>query len=455
MNLSSPRRRLLVVAGIVAGLVAAPLSAPSAAVAARAPDGIWQTDGYGSIVAIDNGRATLYETTRSSCVAGIEYIREGERFVAPEEQAFTIETRRDRGALRFEGSPGERRLTRLARLPARCTQPPPTGPLAVFDQFWTTFDENYPFFAAKGIDWDQARATYRPRVTAGMSEDALHAVLSAMIRPLGDAHTAVRAPSGTTFQGVRPGTTIPDQALEDTIRPYIERTALKGRKLTTYANDLIGYAELPGRVGYLRLILFLGYADGADYASQRAGLDRAMDKILATKPRKLILDLRVNGGGSDQLALDLAGRLTDRPFFAYAKRARNNPDDATAWTTPQPIFVRPTTGRPNFTGPLVILTAGSQLSAGETFTQAMENRTPTPYRIGQNTQGVFSDVLVRQLPDGWQVVLPNEEFRTKTWTTYDGPGIPPHLQTPVFTPTELNAPRDSAFTAALRHLGAR
>ncbi|ADB29810.1 peptidase S41 [Kribbella flavida DSM 17836] len=448
---SRPARRLLIVAALVTGLAAAPLAAPSAA-AAGAPDGIWQTDGYASIIAIGNGKATAYETTGVSCTPATVYTWSGDRFAAPGQQGFTVEARRDRASMRLEGSPGERRMRRLDKLPVRCTQPGASGPLAVFDQFWAAYEENYPFFAAKGIDWKAVRAQYRPKVTRDMSDDALFAVLTAMIAPLGDAHTAVRTPAGRTFGGSRPGTTIPDQALEQQIRPYIEQTALGGRKLTSYANDLIGYTTLPGGIGYLRVIAFFGYDERENYAAQRAALDQAMDQIFATEPRKLILDLRINGGGSDQLALDLAGRLTDRPFFAYAKRARNDPADPTSWTRPQAIHVQPARHRRTFTGPLVLLTGGSQLSAGETFTQAVMNRKPAPYRIGQNTQGVFSDVLVRHLPNGWQAVLPNEEFRTRSWTTYDGTGIPPHLRVPVFTPTELAAPRDSAFAAALRHL---
>jgi hypothetical protein len=68
------------------------------------------------------------------------------------------------------------------------------------------------------------------------------------------------------------------------------------------------------------------------------------------------------------------------------------------------------------TGPLTI-------SAGETFTQALMGRTPRVLRIGENTQGVFSDVLGRDLSNGWSFGLPNEVFRTAQGTTFDGSGI--------------------------------
>ncbi len=104
---------------------------------------------------------------------------------------------------------------------------------------------------------------------------------------------------------------------------------------------------------------------------------------------------------------------------------------------------------------MAILTGGSQMSAGETFTQAMMNRTPRPIRVGQNTQGVFSDTLQRTLPNGWEYILPNEEFRTLNWKAFDGPGIPPDIRVPVFTPDELKNHDDTAFTTALNLLKRR
>ncbi|WP_133979148.1 S41 family peptidase [Kribbella voronezhensis] len=438
-----PARRVLIGAAVAAGLIAAPLTA---ATAASSLDGVWQTEGYGTIVAIGNGKARLYSVTGISCSAPATYQQDGNRFTAAGEQAFTVEHNR----LHVEGNVGEKVLRRLEKLPRTCTRPQPTGPLAVFDQFWTDYAENYPFFAAKGIDWRAVRAKYRPLVTPGISEDALFELLASMIRPLGDAHTAIRTPSGKFYEGVRPGTTFPTEKLEAQIRPYIESTALKGLTYTSYGHDRIGYADLPGRIGYLRVIAFLGYGDIPDYTAERVALNQALDKALAgaARLRGLILDLRINGGGSDQLALDVAGRLTNKPYFAYFKRARNDPQDASSFTAPQPFFVKPSQ-RPRYAGPLVILTGGSQLSAGETFTEAMMNRSPRPVRVGQNTQGVFSDTLQRTLPNGWEYILPNEEFRTLDWSSFDGPGIPPDLRVPVFTAEEFKAHRDTAFTTAL------
>ncbi len=69
--------------------------------------------------------------------------------------------------------------------------------------------------------------------------------------------------------------------------------------------------------------------------------------------------------------------------------------------------------------------------------------------IGQPTQGVFSDVMERELPNGMTAWLPNEEYLTDSGRTFDGTGIPPEVRVPVFTKEEFAAGRDSGFDRAV------
>jgi C-terminal processing protease CtpA/Prc len=79
-------------------------------------------------------------------------------------------------------------------------------------------------------------------------------------------------------------------------------------------------------------------------------------------------------------------------------------------------------------------------------------RTPHVTRIGENTQGVFSDVLLRALPNGWIFGLPNEIYRTPSGETFDGPGIPPDRTVPVFAAADIALGRHPAMAAALQVL---
>jgi C-terminal processing protease CtpA/Prc len=147
----------------------------------------------------------------------------------------------------------------------------------------------------------------------------------------------------------------------------------------------------------------------------------------------------------------LASRLTTTGYLAYAKVARSDPDDPTQFTPRQERMV-PATSRPGYFGPVVQLTGPYTISAGETLTQALMGREPSITRIGQNTQGVFSDVLNRQLPNGWRIGLPNELFLTEDGEYFDGPGIPPDIEVPVFRSVDLDAGSDPALERAMAFL---
>jgi hypothetical protein len=429
--------------GIALAATAVTLTAAPAARAAPAVDGLWHTDGYGSVLAIDGGHLRVYETTAVSCLPGFSAERSGPAtFVTSDGQVLRVRP----GRLHIDGSPGDRILRRVSTLPKRCAMPSPTDPLTTFDVFWQTFAENYPFFAAKGVDWQRVRDSYRPQVGRRPLAD----ILNAMIAPLNDAHTGVIVPGSLPVWHVRPGTTAPSPDYDKKINAYVERRDLHG-ELTEYAKGRIGYADLPGHLGYLRISGFTGYTDTDDFAANSAELERTLDAVLTPQRtrtlRGLVIDVRVNGGGDDELGLRVAARLTARPYVAYAKRAKNSP---AGFTTPQPIQVRPAHA-PLVRGPIALLTGGSTFSAGETFTQALMGRTPAPVRIGANTQGVFSDILDRSLPNGWAFGLPNEEFLTGGHT-YDGAGIPPDVRTLVFTDEEFAHDRDSAFDRAVDDL---
>ncbi|GGT22328.1 peptidase [Nonomuraea spiralis] len=464
------RRLAAVLAALgIAAAVAAP--AAGAASAGRQPlDGFWRADGYGTIFDIGQGRLTTFDTTATSCLRGVltakrtAATRDSASFTAPAGgRRISIRTRGPgRAQLRYSGSVGAIELRRLSGLPVACSTPTSDDPVKVFDVFWTTFAENYPFFAAKGVDWRAVRDRYRPRVSSNTGDEELFAVLRDILKELGDAHTALLAGDRQFARPLRPGTRQLDGipaflAFNARVQKFIETNATH-QPLKQWGRGVIGYADLPDGLGYLRLGAFDGYADGG-FEPNAAELDRALDEIFTAsrtsgpdRLRGLILDLRVNLGGYDGLGLRLASRLTGRPYVAYAKQARNTPDDPPRFTRPQPVPVRPATA-PVYTGPVALLTSGLTISAGETFTQAMTGRTPRPERIGENTQGAFSDFLWRKLPNGWSFALPNERFLTRDRTSYDVTGIPPHLSVPgVLSDEELNGDHDAAFAKAISYL---
>lgn len=415
-------------------------------------------DGYGTVLSLGHGTYQEYQTTAVSCLKGDTARQTGPGTYTAGGDVLTVRLGRDRdhATLGAASAVGHRRLVRVPALPAACTHPTPKDPLTSFDVFWQSYEENYPFFAAKGIDWRAVRDEYRPQVHRDTARAELFDIFSRMVRPLYDAHVAVQDGDRVFAEG-RPGTEVPGEELDAKVKKFIEARDLANAPYRRdFANGRITYADLPGggRLGYLRISGFGGYLpdENASYAAQLAELDRALNTVLTPQRSRhlhgLIIDLRINGGGSDALGIHIAERLTDAPYIAYAKRARNDPADPNRHTRPEPIPVLPAHA-PRYTGPVAVLTGGSTVSAGETFTQALIDRPGRMLRIGQPTQGVFSDVMQRELPNGMTTWLPNEEYLTDSGRTFDGTGIPPEVRVPVFTKEEFAAGRDSGFDRAV------
>lgn len=453
MSTSKSLALLTSAAVLTTSVVAAAAGPATAGTAGNRLDGVWRTDGYSSILRITGTTFELYDTTAISCIR--DTTDEGDGSVS----TFTPGPGPNRALWHIDANVNARTLIRIPALPAVCTHPAPATPIQTFDVFWQTFAENYPFFAQRGVDWRKVYDTYRPQVTATTTDAQLRAVFAAMITPLHDAHVGLVA-DGTRVYSVKPGTQVPGDDLDAQAMALIRHADLASATSApqTWCQGRVAFATLPGNVGYLRVSGFTGFTSDDTSAANAAAFRAALDAVFTAdrtsgpnRLRGLVLDLRINGGGDDPLGLMLASRLTGHTFFAYAKQTRDDPARPDRFTTPQPFFVHPWAG-PRYTGPLSILAGGSTFSAGEAVTQALLDRSPRPTVVGENTQGVFSDILNRQLPNGWMFGLPDEEYLTPSGRTYDIAGIPPDVRVPTFTPEQFADGRDPAFQVALSAL---
>jgi hypothetical protein len=419
-------------------------------------DGGWRSEGYGYAFNVRGGEWEAFEITSSTCVPGFTATRSGGA-IPDREATFKIKDGRlfflrlggsnDHRVLHFDGSASDMRIDRLARMPAVCDHLTPDTPQDNFELFARTWAEQYISFDLKHVDWQKVVAENRPKVTEGTSPVALFAILAGMIQPFGDAHTSIDAPAiGMSFHGFR--------GIERSSNPVLKVTdsAYVKSPLQKFCENQVQYGHLDETTGYLRILSFSGFSAAGDFASGLAELEKALDTIFSDANLKaLVIDVRINSGGSDPYGLAIASRLTAHEYLAYNKVARADPVDRNKWTPADPSMVRPST-RPGFRGPVVELIGPSTVSAGETFTQALIGRSPHITRIGENTQGVFSDVLGRRLPNRWRFGLPNEVFLTPDGKAFDGPGIPPDIPVPVFAASDLAAGKDPAMAKALEVL---
>jgi C-terminal processing protease CtpA/Prc len=280
-----------------------------------------------------------------------------------------------------------------------------------------------------------------------------------MVQPLGDAHIQIERTHGDDFEGYRPGTRysdgaggLDDDAVIKSIDDHLTQD-LHATNVRKWAGGALLYADLPDGRGYLRSTAFEDWDTKPDnYLGRQALLDQVLDQVFTADHVKnwhgLVIDISYNDGGDDQLGLSIAGRMTDKPYTAYTKLARTDPNDPTKYGRARVVTVQPTPGKPHYTGPVRLITSDLTISAGETFAEALMARTPAATRYGMTTQGVFADNMERKLPNGWTITVGNEDYLAPDGHNYEDIGIPPTTNVPMFTPTQLAAHQDPALDMA-------
>jgi hypothetical protein len=426
------------------------------------PEGFWLADGYGLLYELTPTGLNVYQLTSVSCIHS-ETRPPDKTHSSNSALAFsspgtitTVSRTNDPNILRLhmDWAASDIILHHTYKPPENCTQKPANSPQENYSIFWQTFAEQYPFFALRKVDWHAVDRQFRPRVTSATSPSELFQIFQQMLEPLHDTHTSIEARDiKQEFEGWRqdPGH-LSDEAWSKAASA-IESKYVQGG-LRAYCKGRLQFGMLRNSIGYLRVTTFYDYADGG-YANEVQCLQNSLSSMFesAAKFNGLVIDVRLNHGGDDPLGVEIASRLTDKKYLAYSKTARDSTslDAPLQLTEKQPVWVTPAAA-PGFKGRVALLIGPDTVSAGETFTMALMGREPHVVRIGLNTQGVFSDVLQRSLPNGWQFGLPNEIYDTADGTAYDAVGVPPDVPVQFFTPEDLKASRDTALDEAIQQL---
>jgi len=411
--------------------------------------GFWISDGYGLLVEVSTGGVQAFELTSISCIPGWSAKRDSKLkdvFLGNATFRLYDGASPDMKRLHLDGDVSDILLRRTSALPARCAAKLDNTPTANYTIYWQTFAEQYAFFDLRHIDWQSVDRQFKPKMSTATKPEEMFEVFRQMIEPLHDAHTGIDAEDiKKEFDGWRNDPNHLEKADWNKAQEIIATRYVRGG-LRSFCNGRVQFGQLDHSIGYLRITAFYGFTDSDNYELALNELQAALDEVFrdAGKFNGLVIDVRFNQGGDDPLGIEIASRLTGIKYLAYSKVARNNVEGALHFTDPQESWVIPS-ARPGFLGNVVLLIGPDTVSAGETFAMAMLGRKPHVTRIGLNTQGVFSDVLSRRLPNGWRFHLPNEIYLTAEQKTFDATGVPPDVRVPFYSAMDLTDGRDAAI----------
>lgn len=319
-------------------------------------------------------------------------------------------------------------LSMTGRLEIKRLQLDALGPKDSFAILVGDMDRRYSYFIHKGIDWSALTERYRARAESAKDAESFAAVIGEMLAELKDAHVWI---------------SLPGQALRNTfskqITPNFELEATLGllREVQSF-----GKTGLTGRTaqGY-------GYINVASLQEDETTFSRLAEALegMLDAPG-LIIDLRVNQGGSEERAQRLASMLADAErVYALSKfRAGPRHDDFTA---PVERRIAPREGK-TFVGPIAVLIGPGCISSGEGFAMMLQ-ALPHARLLGQPTRGASGNPAPVALPNGVTVFYSRWVGMLPDGTPIEDRGVLPDV------PVEHQPGDDLTLKAAIESLDQR
>ena len=130
----------------------------------------------------------------------------------------------------------------------------------------------------------------------------------------------------------------------------------------------------------------------------------------------MIVDIRFNGGGYETVALELLSYFIDKEKEIISIKAKKE----NGFTGIQNIRIDP---KENSVKSLHLLISPFTASAAEIF--ALGALSYSNIEIyGSASSGIFSEILWKELPIGWEFSLSNEVYLDPRGKSYEGSGIP-------------------------------
>ncbi len=154
----------------------------------------------------------------------------------------------------------------------------------------------------------------------------------------------------------------------------------------------------------------------------------------------IIIDLRGNGGGDDDVAIKMAGFLFDRETQLMITKTRRGDD----------FYYKAKPQKTQYVGKIAILVDELSGSASEQFAAGMQEAKRAVV-IGKRTQGDDMDADLMKLPNGAYLIYAAGEPRTPKGVVIEGRGVIPDIQVNL-TRKDLLAGRDTQLEAAIEYI---
>ena len=415
-------------------------------------DGVYEQVGYGRIVKVEDGEFILADVTNISCIP----LMEGEITDFGENLTYSNDT------LSLRDGINNYSYIRIADAPLICKSDSKERKEALakandpeynFEVLWETFKDHYAYFELRNVDPIKMYKTYRPRITSKTTEVELFFIMSDMLDSFDDGHIGISASdeiedaAEALAKDEEHDEAVDKKEFGDFVIADMVANHYLEESIKSSDNKAINWGLMENNIGYLQIKLMMGHANlnlpdslkgnaywqayfrkfenmssDAHTILEIKGLNKTLDEVMVdfAKTDAIILDVRFNGGGKDEVAMEIIKRFNPIKHEVFNKKAKLND----GYTKPNHVFLEASENP--YTKPVYLLTSQQSASATEIMVMSslqLKNVT----RVGAHTEGVFSDVLDKELPNGWEIGLSSEVYLDTEGNNYEGKGIPPHI----------------------------
>jgi carboxyl-terminal processing protease len=366
-----------------------------------------------------------------------------------------------------------------------------------FEKVWKTVNEKYFDANFGGVNWKEVRERYAPRVAAVKTDAELYALLREMLAELHMSHLDIAEPEQlrkTTQEPVTTGIRVKEidgqivvfgtlknsSASESAIRPgYIIKTIDgaavaniddvrahiggaagtkvvlgcldekdKLREITlerryfqpgSIEKEKIGKGSFYAVFDTQRLADDIGYIYFSAFVSTLKEKVSAAIESMHDAPG-IIIDLRGNGGGDDELGLTMAGAFFVKKPLLMVSRTRKG-DDNYYTAKPDKAF---------YIGKIVILLDKNSGSASEQFAAGMQEA-ERAIVVGKTSAGADMDAHAITLPTGALFIYAYGQPHTPRGVVIEGRGVIPDIDVDLSRKALLEG-KDTQLEAAIEFI---
>ena len=437
--------------------------------------GVWELEGAGELWTFDEEKFTSYSFNSYGCIKGTDaYLSDIEGVINylsinDDSTQITLDNK----------ATNQWHFKSVGDLPENCkaenllTQ---TDLGTNFEFLWNTINDYYAFFELRDVDWQGVYDEYRPQITSTTTKDEFFELIDEIFSEFGDGHLSLSdgenheangdALNGFALEVLRNGFDEDedfDDAMEDlqAANEYVLSELLQEDELKGYEySDAIRWGKVADNIGYIRIdrlqnINFIGEQVEADSFLEQLKFigqdiedtDTVMQAALSDIDNSdaLIIDLRFNGGGYDNVSLKIASYFSSVDQTIGTKKIHNQSfegDNYQLNLVKSPIDA--------YTKPVYVITGRSTGSAGEVLSMALK-ALPQVTLIGETTNGSVSDSLEHTLPNGWNLSLSHQVYTDSEGNNVESVGVTPDVEMPVYATQDLmyfsNTPIDYVLQA--------